>query len=145
MYNELLRELSDLHAGKINYEGLKSFDDYFSAMYYFQNENGFYLNNFWEIERTYPKIKKVWQKLNNKMLQQLGKRIVENVKCGNIKEKDFDEAYDLLANALLLTLNYRIPQQIQRSKPVKEIFFKESLWNLLYPYFTAKEKKNTTN
>lgn len=141
VYNALLRDLSALHSGKINYEGLKSFDDYFSLMYSFQKENGFYLNNFWEIERTYPKIKKVWQKLNNKMLQQLSKRIIENVKCGNIKEKDFDEAYDLLANALLLTLNYRIPQQILRSKPVKEIFFKKSLWNLLYPYFTAKGKK----
>ncbi|HEV8082361.1 MAG TPA: TetR/AcrR family transcriptional regulator [Chitinophagaceae bacterium] len=141
VYNALLRDLSALHSGKINYEGLKSFDDYFSLMYSFQKENGFYLNNFWEIERTYPKIKKVWQKLNNKMLQQLSKRIIENVKCGNIKEKDFAEAYDLLANALLLTLNYRIPQQILRSKPVKEIFFKKSLWNLLYPYFTARGKK----
>lgn len=141
VYNTLLRDLSALHSGKINYEGLKSFDDYFSLMYSFQKENGFYLNNFWEIERTYPKIKKVWQKLNNKMLQQLSKRIIENVKCRNIKEKDFDEAYDLLANALLLTLNYRIPQQILRSKPVKEIFFKKSLWNLLYPYFTARGKK----
>ncbi len=141
VYNALLRDLSALHSGKINYEGLISFDDYFPLMYSFQKENGFYLNNFWEIERTYPKIKKVWQKLNNKMLQQLSKRIIENVKSRNIKEKDFDEAYDLLANALLLTLNYRIPQQILRSKPVKEIFFKKSLWNLLYPYFTTKGKK----
>ena len=141
VYNELLKELSDLHSGKINYQGLKSFDDYFSAIYDFQNENGFYLNNFWEIERTYPRIKKVWQKLNNKMLQQLAKRILENVKSGNLRKPESDENYDLLANALLLTLNYRIPQQILRSKPVKEIFFKKSLWNLLYPYFTAKGKK----
>ena len=102
---------------------------------------GFYLNNFWEIERTYPKIKKSWQHLNNKMLLQLNKRILENVKCGNFKKEENNEAHDLLANALLLTINYRIPQQILRSKPIKENVFKKSLWNLLYPYFTAKGKR----
>lgn len=141
VYNDLLKELSALHSGKINFEGLKNFDDYFSAIFDFQIRNGFYLNNFWEIERTYPKIKKVWQKLNDKMLQQLSKRIIENVRSGNFKENDFDKTDDLLSNALLLVLNYRIPQQILRSKPVKEILFKKSLWNLLYPYFTAKGKK----
>ncbi len=141
VYNELLKELSDLHSGKINYQGLKNFDDYFSTIYNFQNENGFYLNNFWEIERTYPRIKKVWQKLNDKMLRQLSKRILENVESGDLVKPDLDDGYDLLANALLLTLNYRIPQQILRSKPVREIYFKKSLWNLLYPYLTAKGKK----
>ncbi|MEP7229130.1 MAG: TetR/AcrR family transcriptional regulator [Ginsengibacter sp.] len=141
VYNELLNELAALHAGKTNFEGLSSFDNYFSAIYKFQIENGFYLNNFWEIERTYPKVKKVWQKLNNKMLLHLNMRIVENVKSGNFKEDDFGKAHQLLANSLLLTLNYHIPQQILRGKPVKEIFFKEALWNLLYPYFTAKGKK----
>ncbi len=141
VYNDLLRELSALHSGKINFEGLKNFDDYFSAIFDFQIRNGFYLNNFWEIERTYPKIKKVWQKLNDKMLQHLGKRIIENARSGNFRENDFDKAYELLSHALLLTLNYRIPQQILRSKPVKEVYFKKSLWNLLYPYFTAKGKK----
>lgn len=141
VYNELLRELAALHPGKSDVEGLKSFDDYFTAIYNFQQENGFYLNNFWEIERTYPKIKKVWQRLNNKMLQRLSDSIDANVNSGNLRKADFDEAYDLLANALLLTLNYRIPQQILRSKPVKELYFKQSLWNLLYPYFTAKGKR----
>ena len=141
VYNELLRELASLHSGKSNVEGLKSFDDYFTAIYNFQQENGFYLNNFWEIERTYPKIKKVWQRLNNKMLQRLSDTINANVESGNLKKADFDEAYDLLANSLLLTLNYRIPQQILRSKPVKELYFKQSLWNLLYPYFTSRGKR----
>ncbi|MEO6219251.1 MAG: TetR/AcrR family transcriptional regulator [Ginsengibacter sp.] len=141
VYSELLKELSALHAGKATYGGLAPFDEYFSVIYNFQKENGFYLNNFWEIERTYPKIKKSWQHLNNKMLLQLNKRILENVKCGNFKKEENNEAHDLLANALLLTINYRIPQQILRSKPIKENVFKKSLWNLLYPYFTAKGKR----
>ncbi|MEP7251319.1 MAG: TetR/AcrR family transcriptional regulator [Ginsengibacter sp.] len=141
VYNELLRELAVLHSGKSRIESLKTVDDYFTAIYNFQQENGFYLNNFWEIERTYPKIKKVWQRLNNKMLQRLSDSINSNVENGNLKKADFDEAYDLLANSVLLTLNYRIPQQILRSKPVKELYFKQSLWNLLYPYFTPKGKR----
>ena len=141
VYNELLRELAALQSGKSGIESLKTFDDYFTAIYNFQQENGFYLNNFWEIERTYPRIKKVWQRLNNKMLQKLSDGINANVNGGNLRKADFDEAYDLLANSLLLTLNYRIPQQILRSKPVKELYFKQSLWNLLYPYFTSKGKR----
>lgn len=141
VYNELLRELAALHSGKSDIVSLKTFDDYFTAIYNFQQENGFYLNNFWEIERTYPKIKKVWQRLNNKMLQRLSDGISANVNSGNLRKADFDEAYNLLANSLLLTLNYRIPQQILRSKPVKELYFKQSLWNLLYPYFTSIGKR----
>lgn len=141
VYNELLRELSELHSGKKIYEGLSGFDDYFSAMYNFQNENGFYLNNFWEIERTYPKIKKAWQRISNTMLLQLNKRIKANVACGNIKKEEYPGAYGLLANSLLLSINYRIPQQILRSKPIKEKVFKKSLWNLLYPHLTPKGKK----
>ena len=147
VYNELLRDLSSLHSGKISYAGLKSFDDYFSLMYSFQKENGFYLNNFWEIERTYPQIKKAWQRITNNMLARLIKRIAANVKCENFIKEKFSGSYELLANALLLSINHRIPQQILRGKPIKENYFKEFLWNLLYPYLTAKGKKeyNTLN
>ena len=141
VYEELLRELSALHSGKINYKELSGFEEYFIAMYNFQKENGFYLNNFWEIERMYPNIKKDWQRLNNTMLSQLKKRIVDNVGSGNLKKNGYDKTYDLLANALLLTINYRIPQQILRSKTIKENYFKKSLWILLYPYLTEKGKK----
>ncbi len=140
VYSELLKELSELHSGDKIYEGLNGFDKYFSEMYQFQKENGFYLNNFWEIERTYPKIKKAWQRISNTMLLQLNKRIAANVECGNIKPEEYSGAYDLVANSLLLSINYRIPQQILRSKPTQERFFKSFLWNVLYPYFTAKGK-----
>lgn len=138
VYNELLKELSELHSGDKVYEGLGGFDKYFSEMYKFQKENGFYLNNFWEIERTYPKIKKAWQRISNTMQLQLNKRITANVECGNIKPEEYSGAYELVANSLLLCINYRIPQQILRGKPTQERFFKSFLWNLLYPYFTAK-------
>ncbi len=140
VYNELLKELSALHSGEKVYEGLDGFNKYFSQMYKFQKENGFYLNNFWEIERTYPKIKKAWQRISNTMLLQLSKRITANVACGNIKKEESPGGYDLLANSLLLCINYRIPQQILRSKPTQEKLFKSFLWNLLHPYFTSGGK-----
>ena len=140
VYSELLKELSELHSGDKVYESLNGFDKYFSEMYKFQKENGFYLNNFWEIERTYPEIKKAWQRISNTMLLQLNKRITANVECGNIKPEEYPGVYELVANSLLLCINYRIPQQILRSKPTQERFFKGFLWNLLYPYFTAKGK-----
>ncbi len=140
VYSELLKELSELHSGKKAYEGLKGFDKYFSEMYRFQKENGFYLNNFWEIERTYPKIKNAWQRISNTMLLQLNKRITANVVCGNIKKEEYTGAHNLIANSLLLSINHRIPQQILRGKSIPEKLFKRFLWNLLYPYFTAKGK-----
>lgn len=141
VYKELLKELSALHSGKIIYEGLGSLDKYFTEMFNFQKENGFYLNNFWEIERTYPQIKKSWQRISNTMLTQLRKRIKANVETGNCKKEEFEGAHELLANTLLLSINYRIPQQILRGKPVKEKVFKDFLWSLLYPHFTARGKK----
>ncbi|MEO8108952.1 MAG: TetR/AcrR family transcriptional regulator [Ginsengibacter sp.] len=140
VYSELLKELSELHSGDKIYEGLNGFDKYFSEMYKFQKENGFYLNNFWEIERTYPEIKKTWQRISNTMLLLLNKRINANVECGNIKKEEYTGSHDLLANSLLLCINYRIPQQILRSKPIQEKIFRKFLWNLLYPYLTAKGK-----
>lgn len=140
VYSELLKELSALHSGEKVYEGLDGFDKYFSQMYKFQKENGFYLNNFWEIERTYPKIKKAWQRISNTMLLQLSKRITANVNRGNIKKEESSGGYDLLANSLLLCINYHIPQQILRSKPTQERLFKSFLWNLLQPYFTSRGK-----
>lgn len=140
VYSELLKELSALHSGEKVYEGLDGFDKYFSQMYKFQKENGFYLNNFWEIERTYPKIKKAWQRISNTMLLQLSKRITANVDSGNIKKEESSGGYDLLANSLLLCINYHIPQQILRSKPTQERLFKSFLWNLLQPYFTSRGK-----
>ncbi len=109
-------------------------------LYPVQKENGFYLNNFWEIERTYPKIKKAWQRISNTMLLQLSKRITANIASGNIKKEESPGVYDLLANSLLLCINYRIPQQILRSKPTQERLFKSFLWNLLQPYFTSRGK-----
>lgn len=140
VYSELLKELSALHSGDRVYDGLDGFDKYFSQMYKFQKENGFYLNNFWEIERTYPKIKRAWQRIINTMLLQLSKRITANVASGNIKKEEFPGGYDLLANTLLLCINYRIPQQILRSKPTQEKLFKSILWNLLQPYFMFRGK-----
>ncbi|MEO6637062.1 MAG: TetR/AcrR family transcriptional regulator [Ginsengibacter sp.] len=140
VYSELLEELSALHTGEKVYEGLACFEKYFSDMFKFQKENGFYLNNFWEIERTYPKIKKAWLRITNIMLQQLGKRISSNVGCGNIRKEDSEGAHDFLANFLLLCINYRIPQQILRGKPTQERFFKSFLWNVLFPYFTPQGK-----
>ncbi|MEO6188141.1 MAG: TetR/AcrR family transcriptional regulator [Ginsengibacter sp.] len=141
VYKELLSELLALHRGKIDFGGLAGLENYFSDMFRFQYENGFYLNNFWEIERTYPQIKKSWQRISDLMLSQLRKRIAANVESGNLKEEEFEGAHELLANTILLGINYRIPQQILRGKRFKKKAYKDFLWNLLYPYLTARGKK----
>ncbi len=141
VYKELLSELSALHSGNTDFTGLAGCEKYFSDMFKFQQENGFYLNNFWEIERTYPQIKKSWQSISNVMLSQLRKRIAANVESGNLKEEEFEGAHELLANTILLGINYRIPQQILRGKTYRQKAYKNFLWSLLYPYLTARGKR----
>ncbi len=141
VYDSLLAELSEILTTYLVYPDLSDFDKQFSDLFHFFNENRFYNNNIWELERTYPGLKEEWGHLNNKILIQLKKRIEYNVKREIIKPESYPEEHDLLAQSLFLSLNFWIPQQLLGGKPVQEKLFKKALWALLYPYFSLKGKE----
>ncbi|HEY0299105.1 MAG TPA: TetR/AcrR family transcriptional regulator [Arachidicoccus sp.] len=141
VYEALLSELSDILSSYLVYPDLSDFDKQFSDLFSFLNENIFYINNIWEIERTYPEIKKEWAALNNKIQMQLKKRIKYNVQRDVLKPESYPSEHDLLAQSLFLSIDFWIPQQLLRGKPVNATLYKKALWSLLYPHFTAKGKE----
>ncbi|PUZ30004.1 transcriptional regulator, TetR family [Chitinophaga costaii] len=145
VYDCLLNGLSEILSTYLVYPDLSDFDKQFSDLFSFLNENIFYINNIWEIERTYPDIKKEWALLNKKILLQLKKRIKYNLQRNIIKPESYPKEHEILAQSLFLSINFWIPQQLLQGLPVQENLFKKALWALLFPYFTPKGIEEFTN
>lgn len=141
VYEGLLESLSDVLATYMQQNNLLDFDTQFSHLFHFFKSNNYFLNNLWEIERTYPPIKAEWESINSKLLIQLKKRIELNVRKGIIAPEVFRGTHDLLAQSILLAITYWIPQQLLSGRPVLEANFKKALWNLLLPHFTPRGMK----
>ncbi len=141
VYNSLIEDLSDILIINKIYPSLSSFDTKFSRLYKFMEKNIFYFTNFWEIKRNYPLVNEKMQSINNKILSKLKTRIKDNVKRGVIKKEEYKGSHDLLAKSLLISINSWMPQQLLNGKSIKEEIFKSFLWNLIYPHFTEKGKK----
>ncbi len=141
VYDGLLEKFSSILNTYMQQNNLLDFDTQFSNLFLFFKTNNYFLNNLWEIERTYPAIKAEWEAINNKILIQLKKRIELNITKGLINPEEQKGAHELLAQSMLLTITYWIPQQLLRGKLVTETYFKKALWNLLMPYFTNKGRR----
>lgn len=141
VYLLTLKELSDiLEISKI-YPSLDSFDIKFSNIYRFMEKNIFYFTNFWEIKRNYPIVDGKIMAFNKKMQAKLKKRISDNMDRGVLIKENKKNAYDLLASALLNSINTWFPLQLLNDKIPKEKNFRQYVWNLIYPYLTEKGKK----
>jgi AcrR family transcriptional regulator len=138
VYDNLFEELSSILSQYINHKHLQGFDILFSRLYFFYEHNRFTFNNTWEIERNHPEIQKEWLTVNNKILQQLKRKIQVCQQDEIFKPEPLKGNYDLLAHSLLILINSWIPQQILRQMPVTEKLYKNCLWNLLYPNFSKK-------
>lgn len=138
VYENIFEELSAILSQYLVHPGLEGFDKQFSDLYYFFEKNQFTFNNTWEIERNHPQIQAEWLSVNNKILQQLKRKINLSIQNGLLKPEPFKGDYDLLVQSLLIIINNWIPQQILRKKLVTEQLYKKSLWGLLYPNFTSK-------
>lgn len=123
------------------YPGLGSLDDKFSNLFDFMKKNVFFYTNFWEIKRNFPGIDKNIIDINNKIVSKLKKRLKDNLSRDVIKQETRKGTYDLLAKTLLFNINSWVPQQLLQGKKLSEIDFKTFMWNLIYPYLTAKGKK----
>ncbi len=138
VYGGLLQKFGSILNTYMQQNNLLDFDTQFSNLFCFFKTNVYLLNNLWEIERAYPTIKAEWDDINNKILLQLKKRIQLNIRKGILQPEVFKGSDEQLAQSLLLTITFWIPQQQLRGKIVKEELFKKALWHLLFPYFTPK-------
>lgn len=141
IYENLFEEMSAILSQYIASPQLAGFDKQFAALYQFYDHNKFAFNNSWEIARNFPDIQQGWLSMNNKILLQLKKRMEYNTQHGFFKPEPYKGAYEMLCQSLLLTINCWFPQQALRNKPAKEEQYKRALWNMLYPNFTEKGKK----
>lgn len=141
VYNQILGELSGILEMNKVYPGLDSFDMKFSNLYSFMEKNIFYFTNFWEIKRNYPIVHGKIMAFNKKIQSKLKKRINENVDRGSLIKEGSRKTYDLLASALLNSINTWLPMQILNEKTPKEKNFRSYMWNLIFPYLTQKGLK----
>jgi AcrR family transcriptional regulator len=141
VYEHLFEELNDILSGYLQLPDLRDVDQHFELLYHFFMRNTFYLNNVWEIERSFPDIKEKWQAFNKKIILQLKKRLEFNQRRGVLMPEPYKNAYDQLAQTLWMTLNFWIPQLLLQDKKNSFLLYRKALWSLIYPYLTPKGKE----
>jgi hypothetical protein len=138
IYDHVFHEFTNILSGYLQTPDLRDFDQSFERLYHFFVNNTFYLNNAWEIQRSFPDIKQKWHAFNSKIVLQLRKRIEFNEKRGMIQPEPYKNAYDQLAQTLWMTLNYWIPQQMLQEKKTSSLLYRKALWAIIYPFLTPQ-------
>jgi AcrR family transcriptional regulator len=141
VYRHTLDELSEILEMNKIFPALASFDLKFSNLYHFMEKNIFYFTNFWEIKRNYPIVHGKIIAFNRKIQAKLKKRIIANVGSAALLKEDNKNGYDLLASAMLNSINTWFATQLLNDKTPKEKNFRHYMWNLIFPYLTEKGKK----
>jgi AcrR family transcriptional regulator len=140
VYDHLFQEFSDILSAYLQLTDLRDLDHHFDALYHFFLNNAFYLNNVWEIERTFPEIKEKWLTFNKKIILQLRKRLEYNQQRGMLVPEPYRGAYDMLAQTLWMIVNGWIPQQMLQQKKISSLLYRKSLWGIIFPYLTLQGK-----
>lgn len=140
VYQQVLKELSEVLSSYLVYPDLSDFDKQFSDLYRFLHDNAFCVNNLWEIERTYPHLKEDWTRLVNKLQIQIRQRILYHAQRGVIRQESYRGEHELLTQAIYLTINFWTSQQLLRGNPIEERMFKKALWALIYPHLSPEGK-----
>jgi AcrR family transcriptional regulator len=141
VYETTMEDLYSILVKSKIYPGLASFDDKFSNLFDFMKKNVFFYTNFWEIKRNFSGINTNIIDINKKIISKLKKRLKDNLAREVLKKEELKGTYDLLAKTLLFNINSWVPQQLLQGKKLSEEDFKTYMWNLIYPYLTAKGKK----
>lgn len=140
VYQEVFAGLTQMLGGTLKQKDLSDFNALFETIYQFVTTHRFCFNNVWEIARNYPEIQEKWEILIGKVLKQTQQRINFHVKRSVLNTEPYKEAYNQLAQHLLINFHFWIPQQLIKGKPANMSLFKNALWSLLYPHLTGKGK-----
>lgn len=141
VYGQLFEEFADVLTVYMNDASLLDFDNQITAYYEFFRRNRFYLSNLFEIEKNYPAIHSKWQRNISKMIIQLRKRLDFLVDASIIHNEEEEGDFDYLAQAIWTTMVFWIPQQVMRSKSLRNDLYRRAVWSLLVPFFTKKGKE----
>lgn len=138
VYENMFDEFSNILSAYLISQKLTDFDAQIERYHRFFAKYKFYLIDLFEIERSYPDIMRQWQDSVSKMMMQIRKRLDYYVQRGILKPEPAPGVYDSLANTIWMTIIFWVPQQVLKAKPLEEVYFKQSVWIHIRPYFTPQ-------
>lgn len=141
VYDKMFEEFSSILSLYLQSPDLGDFDRLFSSCHSFFNSHAYYLNNVWEINRSYSDVRKRWEQVNLKMIAQLRKRLEFNIGRGVLQPPGKDLSLDDLAQNLWLTITFWIPQQLLLGRKSGLASYRKALWSQLIPHLTRQGEK----
>jgi AcrR family transcriptional regulator len=137
VYEKLFEDFQQILSAYLKTPSLLDFDSQVSYYFEFFKNYQFYITDLFAAEHPIPEVRQKWQELMTKMIFQIRKRLDFHAKRGDLIPQP-EATYDILAEAIWMTLVFWIPQQQMRLKPVVENRFKGAVWNQIKPYLTEK-------
>ena len=140
--DELYNEDKEILAAYRLFPNLIDFDNQLSKYFSFIEKYPFYFLDFLEIERYYPEIQQKRLVHITKMISQIRKRFDFNQQRGVLAQEPKPGMYDDIAQTIWVLITFWLPQNLVRGKSSNpdSTYFKEMVWNQLYPYFTPEGK-----
>jgi AcrR family transcriptional regulator len=140
--DELYNEDKEILAAYRLFPNLIDFDNQLSKYFSFIEKYPFYFLDFLEIERYYPEIQQKRLVHITKMISQIRKRFDFNQQRGVLTQEPKPGMYDDIAQTIWVLITFWLPQNLVRGKSNNpdSTYFKEMVWNQLYPYFTPEGK-----
>lgn len=140
--DELYNEDKEILAAYRIFPNLIDFDNQLSKYFSFIEKYPFYFLDFLEIERYYPEIQQKRLVHITKMINQIRKRFDFNQQRGVLAQEPKPGMYDDISQTIWVLITFWLPQNLVRGKSNNpdSTYFKEMVWNQLYPYFTTEGK-----
>lgn len=135
----LHEEVAEILSAYRLFPNLIDFDYQLSKCYAFVEKYPFYFLDLFEIERMSPAAHATRQQHINKMISQIRKRLDFNERRGIIGPEPREGIYDSLAASTWGMISFWQAQNSARGLACNSTGrFKEAVWNLIYPHFTAE-------
>ncbi len=133
-------DLTDVLSTYRLFPNLIDFDHQLTKYYEFIEKYPFYFSDLIEIQRVIPRLHRTRRQYIAKMISQIRKRFEFNEKRDVVRSEEVKGSYDLLANSIWVLISFWHIQVIARGVTQESSLelFKETVWNLIYPYFTEK-------
>lgn len=141
VYDRMFEDFSTILSLYLQSPDLGDFDRLFTACHGFFTAHAYYLNNIWEVNRSYEDIRIRWEQVNLKMIVQIRKRLEFNLDRGVLSSPPMHQSLDDLAQNLWLTITFWIPQQMLLGRKSGLGAYRKALWSQLIPYLTRKGEK----
>lgn len=135
VYERLFEDFNLILGGYLQSPSLEDFDKQIGSYFNFFDKYHFYFSDLFSNEHQIPKIKEEWNALISKMNLQIQKRLEFYAKSGFLKEVN-NVLLQTMADSVLLTLIFWIPQQKMQGKVVSVFRYKNAVWCLIEPYIS---------